>query len=256
MKKLKSLGVVAAATILLTSCLDGNNEYTNPGVGVVEMSLDAMGNNVVYIDDNYPIYSPVLKDLKENDCIVFTYTVNQDDQANNSGNKYLTASNLVVAGKLDNSGVINRVDTSTIMKNEMAALDANLLTRSSYSYTIRDYFFVSTTHEKIASDQKNRYILEANYDQEPQTVDGKRVYDLFLRVVKEEDGKGITSTNSIYYAFDAGYLFKSLESKEKTAGNKSLNIRLNYIKSFSSDSTSATWNKTAVIECPIYTESN
>ena len=37
MKKLKSLGVVAAATILLTSCLDGNNESSLNGFGVIDV---------------------------------------------------------------------------------------------------------------------------------------------------------------------------------------------------------------------------
>lgn len=35
MKKLKSLGAVAVATVLLTSCLDGNNESSLNGIGVI-----------------------------------------------------------------------------------------------------------------------------------------------------------------------------------------------------------------------------
>ena len=60
MKKLKSLGVVAAATILLTSCLDGNNESSLNGFGVIDYSDDF--RMVAYIDDYTPVYSPVFKD--------------------------------------------------------------------------------------------------------------------------------------------------------------------------------------------------
>ena len=65
MKKLKSLGVVAAATILLTSCLDGNNERSLNGFGVIDYSDDF--RMVAYIDDYTPVYSPVFKDLQKDD---------------------------------------------------------------------------------------------------------------------------------------------------------------------------------------------
>ena len=64
MKKLKSLGVGAAATILLTSCLDGNNEQTFTSFGVIDFSMEA--GLVAYTDDYTPIYSPQFKDLQEN----------------------------------------------------------------------------------------------------------------------------------------------------------------------------------------------
>ena len=68
MKKLKSLGVVAAATILLTSCLDGNNESSLNGFGVIDYSDDF--RMVAYIDDYAPVYSPVFKDYQPDDCII------------------------------------------------------------------------------------------------------------------------------------------------------------------------------------------
>ena len=100
MKKLKSLGAVAVATVLLTSCLDGNNESSLNGIGVIDYSDDF--RTVAYIDDYTPVYSPVFKDLKTGDCIYFTSTYSSDDPANNGSNKYVTVTNAVVTNKIDN----------------------------------------------------------------------------------------------------------------------------------------------------------
>lgn len=253
MKKLKSLGVVAAATILLTSCLDGNNEQTFTSFGVVEFSMEA--GMVAYTDDYTPIYSPQFKDLKENDCIYFTGTLNRDDPANDGSKKYLTVSNAVVLNRLDNKGYFeSRVDTAIIKPNEIAALDAGLLYATQYSYTVKNFLFLGSSHEKVATDQDNTYYLQYDPSQEPQTVDGKRVYDFFLRVVKNSDGKGITGTNPFNYAFNTYGNLKTLESKETAAGNETLNIRINYIKGFNEDSTAATWGKSQVYQTTIYKE--
>ena len=249
MKKLKSLGVVAAATILLTSCLDGNNEQTFTSFGVIDFSMEA--GLVAYTDD----YSPQFKDLQENDCIYFTGTLNRDDPANDGSKKYLTVSNAVVLNRLDNKGYFeSRVDTAIIKPNEIAALDAGLLYATQYSYTVKNFLFIGSSHEKVATDQDNTYYLQYDPSQEPQTVDGKRVYDFFLRVVKNSDGKGITGTNPFNYAFNTYGSLKSLESKETAAGNETLNIRINYIKEFNKDSTAATWGKSQVYQTAIYKE--
>ena len=139
MKKLKSLGVVAAATILLTSCLDGNNESSLNGFGVIDYSDDF--RTVAYIDDYTPVYSPVFKDYQPDDCIYFTSTYSSDDPANNGSNKYATVSNAVVTNKLEKGDFYNIVDTANIMPNEIAALDAALMFGTQYSFTLKNFMF-------------------------------------------------------------------------------------------------------------------
>ena len=51
--------------------------------------------------------------------------------------------------------------------------------------------FLGSSHEKSATDQDNRYILQYNPSQEASDRRWKRVYDFFLRVVKNADGKGV-----------------------------------------------------------------
>lgn len=254
MKKLKSLGVVAAATILLTSCLDGNNESSLNGFGVIDYSDDF--RTVAYIDDYTPVYSPVFKDYQPEDCIYFTSTYSSDDPANNGSNKYATVSNAVVTNKLEKGDFYSIVDTANIMPNEIAALDATLMFGTQYSFTLKNFMFLGSSHEKVAMDQSNRYILQYNPSEDPQTVDGKRVYDFFLRVVKNADGKGVVGNNAFYYAFKTNGHFKTLQSRETAAGNETLNIRINYIKEFNKDTTAATWGKSQVFQTTIYKENN
>lgn len=257
MKK-TSLGAMAAATLLFTSCLgDGNNEQTLQGFGVVDFSMEAM-RNVAYIDDYTPICSAegAFDDLNAGDCIYFTSTYSSDNPANASGKKYLTVTNTAVLNKLDKGDFISRLDTANIKPGEMAVLDAGVLPYSctQYSFTNHNYLFVGSSHANVATDQKNSYFLECNYDQEPVEVDGKRVYDFFLRVVKNEDGKGVTGTNPFNYAFQTGGFFKTLEARETAAGKETLNIRFNYIKEFNADTTAATWGRSQVYSIQIYTE--
>ena len=252
MKKLKSLGAVAVATVLLTSCLDGSNESSLNGFGVIDYSDDF--KTVAYIDDYNSVYSPVFKDYKQGDCIFFTSTYSRDDPANDGSKKYLTVTNAVASNPLDEGEFVTHIDTANIIPGEITALDAGIV--SQYSLSIHNYLFMGSSHEKVASDQTNEYRLECDYNQEPQTVDGKRVYDFFLRVVKKDAGKGVAGTNSFNYVFNTGSYFKTLQSRETAAGNETLNIRFNYIKEFNKDTTLATWGKSQIYQTQILKETN
>lgn len=257
MKKLKFLGVMAMATVLLTSCLDGgSNESSLNGFGVIDLSMDAMAN-VAYIDDYTQVYSPQFKDLSEGDCIYFSSTLKRDDPANDGSKKYWTVSDAIVLNKLDKSDEFGAaLDTANIIPNEIAALDAGLLRAiTEYSFTIKNYFFIGSSHEKVAPDQNNRYIMQYDPNQEPQEVDGKRVYDFFVRIVKESDGKGITGSNAFNYVFNTRGYFKILQAKEKAAGKELLNIRINYLKSYDEATNTKTWAKSQVYSTMIPKES-
>lgn len=257
MKKLKFLGAVAMATVLLTSCLDGGkNEQSVNGFGVIDLSMDAMAN-VAYIDDYTQVYSPQFKDLSSGDCIYFTSTLNRDDPANDGSKKYWTISNAIVVNRLDKGDeFIGSLDTANIITNEIVALDAGLLPAiTQNSFTIKNYFFIGSSHEKVATDQINRYIMQYDPSMEPQTVDGKRVYDFFVRVVKVSDGKGIVGTNPFNYTFNTRGYFKTLQAKESAAGNDLLNIRINYLKSYDEATKAKTWGKSQVYSTQIPKES-
>ena len=255
MKKLKFLGVIAMATVLLTSCLDGgNNEQSGSAYGVIGFSMDAMGN-VAYTGDNVPVYASKFSDLTDNECVLFAFNINYDDPAN-AGKKYLTAT-VSQYVRLDNTGRVEPVDTAktSIKKGELAVVDAGVVAGGVYSATIKDYLFLGSSHEKTTSDQTNSYFLQIDPTKEPQAVDGKNVYDFFLRVVKKSDGKGTIGTNAFNYAIRAGGYISSLEAKEKAKGNEAFYFRINYIKEFNKDTTEATWGKSKVLSYTIAKDS-
>lgn len=250
MKKLKSFGVAAVAALLLTSCLDGSREDTIGGCGVIDLSMDAFAN-VAYLNDYTQVYAPQFKDLNSGDCIIFNATLNYDDPANNGSKKYWTVSNAIF-NKVDSRGYLNStVDTANIRMNEIPAADAGLL-----SYVVKNYIFLYSSHEKAPSDQKNIYSLEYNPSIEPSTVDGKRVYDFFLRVVKESDGTGASGLNLFNYAINTGGQIKNLESKEIAAGKEQLNIRINYLKSYNEETKVASWGRSQVYSIALQKETN
>lgn len=258
MKKLKSLIAVAGATVLLTSCLDGgNNEQTGVAVGVIDLSTDIF-RNVAYTTDYMSVFSPSFESLSSNDCIIFAYTINYDDPANNGSNKYLTAT-VSAYEKLEKGNAISVIDTTdaSIKKGEMTTLGIDLRssdpTGTGYG-TIKNYLFMASSHPNSSTDQSNEYILQYDNNQIPQTVDGKRVYDLFLRVVKRNDGKNTVGNASFTYTFEAGRAIEYLKSREKSEGNEQLYLRFNYIKEFNKDTTSATWDKTQPLVFPILKE--
>lgn len=259
MKKLKFLSAVAMATVLLTSCLDGgNNEQSGYTYGVIGFSLDAMGN-VAYTGDNVPVYASTFSELTDNECVYFGYTINYDDPAN-SGKKYLTAT-VPQYIRLNNTGRVEAVDTAktsptSIKKGELTTVDAGIVAGGAYSATIKDFLFLGSSHEKSANDQTNEYFLQIDPSQEPQVVDGKNIYDFFLRVVKKEDGKNTIGTSVFNYAIRAGNYISSLEAKEKSKGSETFNFRINYIKEFNKDTTEATWTKSKVFSYMINKETN
>ncbi|RHU29055.1 hypothetical protein DXD68_06245 [Parabacteroides sp. TM07-1AC] len=256
MKKLKFLGVMAMAALLFTSCLDGgNNEQSGAAIGVVDFSMEAM-KNLAYVNDYTALYSPQFESLTTGDCIVFPYTINYDDPMNSGTNKYLTAT---VAGynKLDEGLLVTTVDTADIRKNEITTMDASVISSDGTGYgcgTVKNYLFLSSSHPNISSDQKNMYELQYDPSQTPKEVEGKRVYDFFLRVVKQADGKGTVGTNTLNYVFRAGSAIEMLKSKEKADNQDVLYIRLNYIKEFNKDTTAATWGTSKLMGFPILKE--
>ena len=260
MKKLKFLSAVAMATVLLTSCLDGGkNEQSGVSYGVVGFSTDAMGY-VAYTADEVPVYASGFNNLKDDECVFFAVNINYDDPANNSGKKYLTAT-VSQYSRLNNTGRVEPVDTAktsptSIKQGEITAVDAGIVTTGAYSATIKDFLFLGSSHEKSANDQTNEYFLQIDPSQEPQVVDGKNIYDFFLRVVKKEDGKNTIGTSVFNYAIRAGNYISSLEAKEKSKGSETFNFRINYIKEFNKDTTEATWTKSKVFSYMINKETN
>lgn len=259
MKNLKFLGVVAMATVLLTSCLDGGkNEADFTAYGV--LSYDSkFGKNMFFIADEVPYYVAALANdpnfMGDGECLVANLHVDRDspEYADATSKGYYVATTPSGYSKLDKYSIIpSLTDTVKPLDKELTLKD---VAQSGYS-KIKNFLFLSLTYPTVVNDQKNRFDLSYNYSQEPVVVDGKRVYDFFIRVVKTEDGKGATLQNATQVVtFDGRNEFSRLLNIEKASNAESLNLRLNYVKEFDKDTTRITSWGTEIIKFAIPKES-
>jgi len=260
MKKLKFLGAVAMATVLLTSCLDGGkNEQNFPAYGVLSYE-SKFSKNMFFTADEVAYNVPTLANdpnfIGDSECLFIpSLYINLDGQenANAASNGYYTATAPSGYTKLDKYSIIpSLTDTIKPLDNELVLKD---VAQGGYN-KIKNFLFLSLTYPTVVNDQKNRFELSYNYNQEPVVVDSKRVYDFFIRVVKIEDGKGATLQNATQVvAFDGRNEFSRLLNIEKASNAESLNLRLNYVKEFDKDTTRITSWGTEIIKFAIPKES-
>lgn len=261
MKKLKCLGVVAMATLLLTSCLEGGeNSASGTVFGVLSYEYKT-GKNLLYDSDvSVPFYVAALANdpnfMGGNEAVVADLNISWDsaENADYTSKGYITATLNSANGytKLDKYPIYPVLtDTSKTLSKEIL-----LTSVATQGYKkVKDHLFLSLNHSTIVNDQKNT--LELSYDRtkEPEVVNGKRVYDFFVRVVKTEDGKGATMQNpSQTVVFDGSNQLDLLVSAEKAQSAESLNLRLHFAKSFNSDSTKVTTWGSEIINLPIIKE--
>lgn len=260
MKKLKVLGLAAAAAgmVLLTSCLDGNNSYSLSNFAVVDFSSKAM-RNLVYPSGDYPLYIASISNdaaLEQGSCIFLNYTVDKDaaENANLGTAGFYTATSggysIIEQARMD----MYEPDTAEVRPHELAFTDAQV-----FGYVETDQakkLFVGANHAVVLTDQKNAFTLTCDANQEVETVDGKRVYTMFLRAVKLQDGKAPTLSGAEYRAFDAAYFYSMAKQKEEGNGKDMINFRIKYVKEFNSDTTAVkTWGESQIVSLAIPKES-
>ena len=260
MKKLKVLGLAAFAAGMetLTSCLDGGgNTSTGGGYGVVDFDMNAMGN-VVKDDYGTVVYSTGFSNLSQGDFVVYYSTIDWDNQPSD---KYITATvGQGQAGKLDKwSTSPSLTDTSVVMSNEMAISEVGFIQTAFgnevYALRANSHAFIASIFKNIPSDQTISYDL--SYDGNLETVqeNGVNVYDFFLRATKVGEGKKTEQDCPFTNVFDLNQFLYRAISKERSAGAKKVNVRVNFIKEFSKDSTSWVWGKSEIASFPIPSES-
>lgn len=246
MKKLKFLGAVAMATVLLTSCLDGgNNESQYEARAVVKMSTKSFKNLAYESDYTVPIYHSDLNQLEDGECIYAWKRIDLDDPVNQSASEYYTASEFkyVKVPTGDVSPLLD--DTATIKDKEMTVTDVAAATY------IKGMLFVQSSHPNASSDQTNRISLSYDRNQEVKEVNGQRVYEIFLRAVKLTDGKTNTGNVTFENAYNMSSFFSYAIAQEKAENKHSVYFRFNYIKEFNKDTTAVTWATSKVTDYQI-----
>ena len=263
MKKLKVLGVAAAAVgmISLTSCLgDGKNTSTVYGLGVVEFSMDAFGN-VVTDDYGTVAYSPAFAGLNAGDYVVYTGMIDYDTQ---TSNKYMTVD-------VEQNGFARlsrwysdpmQGDMKTPLPNEalvtealFAQIYANLGTSSgAFIHSANQNVFIQTAYKDIPNDRKFSYQLFYDADMETVGVDGRKVYDLYLRATVSDPGENVEANYSYTDVFDLNQFLSRATQIARSKGDERIYIRLNYANSFNADTTEVTYKQAEVAAYPVFQE--
>lgn len=244
MKKINLLGAVALATVLLTSCLgSGESKQSINGVGVT--AYDKSMNLLVYLDDYTGFYVPAIDAdpnfMTPGECVQIAGTLYYDspENANAAAKGYYTVtvpSNGYV--KLDKWQMESYLqDTVKPMAGEQ--LFKSVLAKGAAK--IKNHLFITTAYSNYVMKQKNRFYLSYDSSKEPVVVNDKRVYDFYIRMVKEAEGDGATVQNpEDIVIFDGTSIVQRLYNVEKSNGAESLNLRIHYPKEFNKDTTMIT----------------
>lgn len=249
MKKLKVLGLAAMAVGMttLTSCLNGGgNTSSGATFGYADFSTEAGG--IVVKDDYGTVVASTAfnTQLVGGEYVQYAYSIDFDNQPST---KYITATVAAIEKYQEYRANEYITDTTTIMPKEMTIKNIQVaLMSQDYLLIARKHAFIAPVHANIATDMKIRYDLSYDAQAEPVTVEGKRVYEFFIRAVKLADGDKTKQDTPVIGAYDLGYFLTRTSSIEKTAGNTSVNFRINYINEFNKDSTSWNWAKSSVFQ--------
>lgn len=269
MKKLSLMGMatVAAGLVLLTSCLKGDNKYAGSDYGVVSSS-SSLFTSVVYpaysrgVPYPAPLYIKTIADdpsIPENACIQFTYQVDMENGANSnatvSANGFYTGTTTGYRIVESKPLGYTTTDTTRAMPNELTFTEVQGLGLVFY----KKMLVVGTKPSKLLTDQKNNYDLYFNPSQTPSVESPNgggsvRVYTMFLRAAKVQDGKAPV-LDAEDRAFDISYFYDNIKNVESAKDEKSINFKIMYPTELSTDSlTVKKWNSTAVMTVQIVKE--
>ena len=192
MKACKWMGAVAAATLLLTSCLgEGDNSFSGSGFGVAGIS-ETNYQPILYTAVG-PMYSSATAALTPGTCWLVSYSVDLNSPENTStstsGAYYATISQMQ---EIETGAVYySSRDTAALMPNEIALSNAGLAGGEPAASYIDGHLFLGAALNAY-NNQINNFSLYWNQADSAVVEDNISTYSLYLRAVKQSDGTGST----------------------------------------------------------------
>ncbi|MGP1420282.1 MAG: hypothetical protein ACTTKI_01660 [Tannerella sp.] len=235
MRQFSWCAAALAATVMLTSCLDGgSNSQSGTTVGVVRLDTKTMKH---VLDNSTPIgpfYSPSFKNVKEGACIIASFDLNYDAPENASNvvktNGYYT---VVVREKaeLDQYMIMKFTDTGApdtakMLEKEVALANPNY---QILGY-VKGYLFVGHAL-KQPEDQRNYWFLTYNADNMVKEESGERIYDVFLRAKVKTPGTKSEKDMMVANAYQIKDYLETAAREEQSKGNTRFYLRFNYASS-------------------------
>jgi hypothetical protein len=230
---MKKYGLFCAALTLLslvTACLGDSGQKVSMGnyPGVVIKRNDSVK---IHLRGNDVVYSPrIATSVDDGDCVIIDFSLDYGRPENADSGRikgFLTVdvSNVSLVPRQEMNTSLT--DTSLMLPNEHTL--ASIQQRNVF---ILNRFFLFTEH------RGDTLPLHFDLSFDPEQVPADKVYDLFLRVTKNTEAPAATQPNIQYNAFN----LTDLRNRE----TDSLIFRINYVQSFSRDSTQINWGVTPV----------
>lgn len=246
MKKVKVFGaILMMAVLMFTSCLgDGNNSITRTNAGVIRMDSKTF-RNVMDLSEYESIYSPAFANMTPGACCYAYYELDYDLAENSNemvkANGYYTVT-VMQKEEVDQFYMLNSLtDTTKLMVKETPITNPVYENGGSY---VKGRLFI--THQiKQPEDQKTVYNL--SYDPQFENIEkgtsGNRTYDIFLRATINSEGSKTSEEKLYSYAYNMDDFFKRVANIEKGLGNKTFDIRFNYVSAIDTAKNVMTWKK-------------
>ncbi|MDR2042230.1 MAG: hypothetical protein LBP98_07945, partial [Tannerella sp.] len=214
MKKLFFVGLLSLCALLLVSCLEnGSNTQSMSGIpGIIK--LDENMKQVIMSPAfyPYPFYDSYIAtvDLKEDECVLFGYTVDFNDEKNVD---YQT--NGLIEGSLTSIASVTQypcypymiLDTAILRENEQPIAYAVSSGGHTTYFLGRLFLFSDIT---VDTKQETSWCLYYDSNLPAKEVDGKTVYSLFLRAEIAKEGVKPSINGYATNAFDIQRFINSI----------------------------------------------
>lgn len=251
MKMCKIWTVMAIAVVtLLTSCLGESStkeeSFDVPGVVCVYKNKYMIKTLRGYIYSSALISQALVSD---GDCVLvsFQYDSSLPENANSAENGYVTVT-LYEVTSLSKGYVDTQTDTETLLTNEFALKKAVMYSYWPYAdYQLGNLFLTSSYMAN--KEQKNSWglYLDPNQEPEPATGENGNVYIAYMRAVATAVGSTPASDAYTPNAFNIEHFINTVNAKEKAAGKKYFQLKINYIKEIKEDGT-FTWTASDLLK--------
>lgn len=194
--------------------------------------------------DSFQVTAPFFEnnsDLKSGDCFRIDFATPMLDESRK--NYFYKVEILTV----DTIPVWKMSDEPT--DTAFASLRENEELLSSIAYKqakfVKDRFFLTTELRYLLENEEVTFDLSSNWDHEPVfTSDQRRIYELYLRVLKENGTDTLNTRWKYTNAFIMDDFMKKASEIEREAGNDSLVFRMKYIKEVDEEAEKIIWGNT------------
>lgn len=263
MKKRELYCIFAVCLLMLSSCLGDSNVRIT--VGLQEAVYQARPSGFFARDGRFLYGSNLGVSGDDGDCFLIEYSF--DSSSPELQNSDSLSIEMLGYSPVDLWPLDNRMtDTLVVLKNEI--LTESLLGRNVY---IDGRLFLWSNHTEAEENQVDSFMISYNPEQLYTTKNNTRIYNLYLRAVKqvteEEGGDGgdgegseeggddptigtavrVLRTN----AFNIEAFYDQARQSEERMGGDTLNIAINYAAAYNKDTTACIWDATDPIRFPL-----